>query len=128
MARTKAEQSGDMEGDAERIRARRERLGISKAELAREAKVSRTTMNAMEAGEGFQRSTLTKVERALARFEREAGFEPPPQPAADEDVKVVEVELPDGRKARVTVKVSADPAEVTAQLAAILEWMSQEGK
>ena len=56
------------EGD--RVRARRERLGMSKSDLAAEAKVNRNTLAAIEAGESFNRTTLAKIERALTSSAR----------------------------------------------------------
>lgn len=125
MARTRSAQSGDMEGDGDRVRARRERLGMSKAELAREAGVSRTTLAAVERDEGIQRSTLTKVERALAGLEEEAGIGAPPAPDAEAREYTFELEMPDGRIARVITKGTAPPERVAEQLQAILRRMSE---
>lgn len=126
MARRKATESDAMEDDAARIRMRRERLGATKAELAREAGVSRTTVNAIESGEGFQRSTYGKLERALSAMEEEAGMNAPPPPPAEEDRLQIEVELPDGRKVRVTTRGSASAEQVAEQVAAILARMAPE--
>jgi transcriptional regulator with XRE-family HTH domain len=78
MARLGKEQSGDVSDDGDRVKARRERLGIDKIDLAKEAGVSRDTLAAIEAGEGFRRSSLTKLEQALSRLEEEAGISSPP--------------------------------------------------
>lgn len=123
MARTKMESSDDMEGDAARITARRERLGMKKAELAREAKISRTTLGALEGGEGFQRSTLAKVERVLQRLEEEAGIDAPPLPDKDADLVTVEVQLQDGRIIRVVTKSSVNAERVAEQVVALLQRM-----
>jgi transcriptional regulator with XRE-family HTH domain len=124
LARKKAEQSGGMEEDAERVRARRVRLGIPQAELAREARVSRTTLRAIEGGEGFQRSTLAKIERTLDELEHEAGLDVPPR-RDEEDLLTIEVQLPDGRLARVITKGTAPPERVADQVAAILRKISE---
>lgn len=128
MARKKAAQSGGVEDDAAQIRARRERLGISKSELAREAGVSRTTLNAVEAGEGFQRSTYVKIEKTLRDLEHEVGMDAPPPPGKDEGTVTVEVELPDGRTVRVITKGPASADLIADQVAALLQKMSSPGK
>jgi transcriptional regulator with XRE-family HTH domain len=71
------------EGDE--VRARRERLGMHKGELAESAGVNRDTLAAIEAGEGFRRVSLTKIERALDVAEAEAGIDTPPPAAAPSD-------------------------------------------
>lgn len=123
MARKKREQSGDMEDDAAQIQVRRENLGVTKAELAREAGVSRTTLTDIEAGKGFQRSTFVRIDRALRKLEEEYGHNapPPPQPSAQENRIAFEVELPDGRIARIVTRGDAPPEETAAQVALLLE-------
>lgn len=78
MARLNREQSGDVSDDGDRVKARRERLGMDKIDLAKEAGVSRDTLAAIEAGEGFRRSSLTKIEKALDALEEEVGIDSPP--------------------------------------------------
>lgn len=78
MARQPAPHSGGMSGDAERLRTRMERLGISDSALARESGVNRDTVAAIKGGMGFRRSSLAKIEDALERLEQEAGMEHPP--------------------------------------------------
>lgn len=125
MARKKAEQSGGMDDDAARITARRERLGMTKVDLAREARVARTTLNALERGEGVQRSTLTKIERALERLEEEMGIHVPPV-AEEKELVTLEVQLPDGRIVRVVTNSSADAGRVAEQVAALLQKMADQ--
>lgn len=125
MARRKAPQSVTMSGEGERVRSRRERLGISKAELAREANVGRHTLSAIEKGEGFRRSSLTKLERALDSLETEAGFDAPDAAGGDEDLMTVEVQLPDGRTARVITKASSPPGRAADEVAALLQRMAE---
>ena len=84
MARLSREQSGDVSDDGERVKARRERLGMDKIDLAKEAGVSRDTLAAIEAGEGFRRSSLTKIEKALDRLEEEVGIDAPPPRTTEE--------------------------------------------
>lgn len=128
MVRKRAAQSGDMEDDAARITTRRERLGMTKVELAREAHVARTTLNALERGEGVQRSTLTKIERALDRLEEEMGIGAPPPAGETSDLVTLEVQLPDGRIVRAVTKSTADAALVAEQVAALLQRMSAQDK
>lgn len=98
---------------------------MSKAELAREARVGRHTLAAIEKGEGFQRKTLAKIERALVRLEQEIGVNVAPLRSDDDDLVTMEVELPDGRTARVISKGTASPERLAAQVAALLEQMSR---
>lgn len=51
---------------------------MSQAELAREAGVNRDTVAAIERGQGFRRSSLTKIEKALDAIEEESGIHTPP--------------------------------------------------
>lgn len=74
MTRLGKEHLGDMSHEGESVKTRRERLGLDKKELAELAGVNRNTLAALEAGESFNRSTLTKVERALQELEDEAGY------------------------------------------------------
>jgi len=61
--------------DAERVRARMERLGITDVELSRESKVDRGTIAAIKRGQGFRRDSLTRLENALSELEHEAGLD-----------------------------------------------------
>jgi len=101
MARRHAEQSGVMGVDADRLRARMDRLGISDSELARESGVNRDTIAAIKRGQGFRRSSLTKLEAKLSELEEEAGIGTPAGPT-----EVVEFvyEFPDGSKATFAVR------------------------
>lgn len=78
MARVHTAGLGSVSDDGDRVRARRERLGMAKNELADMAGVSRDTLAAIEAGEGFRRTSLTKIERALDSIEQEVGIDAPP--------------------------------------------------
>src|SRR5689334_10955415 len=80
-ARNRAHSSLVTGDEGNHVRLRRERLGMDKSQLAREAGVSRETLAAIERGEGFRRSTLTKIEHALDEAEKEAGLEAAPLPA-----------------------------------------------
>jgi len=81
MARLGRGEFGDMNEEGERVKARRERLGMEKIDLARAAGVHRNTLAALENGESYNRSTLRKVELALGEAEHEAGIDTP-RPAA----------------------------------------------
>lgn len=106
MARKRAEQSGVMRDDADRLRARMERLGISDSELAREAGVHRDTIGAIKQGQGFRRSSLTKLEKALDGLEREAGLDAP-APA----VESIEFEVHLSGESPATILVRGHGAE-----------------
>lgn len=82
MTRLGSEHLGDMSDEGQRVRERRERLGVDKKELAEAAGVNRNTLAAIEAGESFNRSSLAKIERALEALELEAGIKAPPRGAA----------------------------------------------
>ena len=87
VAREKRADSVPVSSEGDAVRRRREHLGMHKNELADAAGVSRDTLAAIEAGEGFRRVSLTKIERALDAAEEEAGIgapPPPPQPRAGE--------------------------------------------
>ncbi|HET6628513.1 MAG TPA: helix-turn-helix transcriptional regulator [Woeseiaceae bacterium] len=82
MSRKDTEHSGVMDEDGERVRKRRERIGMGKKELAAEAGVSRDTLAAIEEGRNFRRASLTRIEGALDRLELEMGIDAPP-PSTD---------------------------------------------
>lgn len=77
MTRLGREHLVNMSNEGERVRARREHLGLDKVELAKAARVNRNTLAAIESGESFNRTTLAKLERALAAYELEAGVNAP---------------------------------------------------
>jgi transcriptional regulator with XRE-family HTH domain len=101
MARKDAEHSGVMGDDAERLRLRMDRLGISDSELARESGVNRDTIAAIKRGQGFRRSSLAKLEAKLSELETEAGIGAPPPP--DEVVEVT-LDFPDGSRATFVLR------------------------
>lgn len=81
MARQNTAESGFVSDEGKEVTRRRERLGMHKNELADAAGVSRQTLAAIEEGAGYRRASLTKIERALAEAEAEAGMTaPPPTP------------------------------------------------
>jgi len=117
-ARNTADFAG-VSDDGDRVRRRRERLGIDKLHLAKEAGVSRETLAAVERGEGFRRSTLTKIERVLTALEEEAGFgtSPPAELGAGEPHMVT---IRGTRAGDVDVVVSG-PIDDIDKLAATVE-------
>lgn len=122
MARLDKEQSGVVSDEGEQVKARRERLGMDKVELAAAAKVSRDTLAAVERGEGYRRSTLTKIEAALERAEEEAGIDTPPVASASTDQDVVEFRV-EGVLGVASVVVKGpvrDMRELEASIARIL--------
>jgi transcriptional regulator with XRE-family HTH domain len=132
MARSKAD-SGDMSAEGERVKARRERLGLDKRRLATEAGVSRETLGAIEGGQGFRNSSLVKIERVLESYEAEAGITEPVTlaadvTAADQPSRIVIIRL----KNDVGEVVLEGPAENQAALVAdarrLLDYMrTQDG-
>lgn len=109
----------DMTTDGDRVRARRERLGIDKKILAKAAGVSRDTLATIEAGAAFRRSSLTKIERALAAAEEASGLGAPPAPADDADLIEFRVDR-DGRF------VARGPIASTDELTrAVATWILQ---
>lgn len=93
MARLGSEHLADMSDEGQRVKARRERLGLDKKELAAEAGVNRNTLAAIEAGDSFNRTSLAKIERALEALELEAGINTPPTRAASQDQDLVEFRI-----------------------------------
>ena len=81
MARLSKAQSGVMGNEGARIRARRDALGMDIAPLAKEIGVNRQTLAAIEDGQGYRQSTLTKILKGLDRLEAEAGLTRPTQSA-----------------------------------------------
>lgn len=77
MSRNELAQCGAMSNEGSRITERRERLGLNKSELAKEAGVHRDTLSDIEGGKGFQAATLAKIEETLSRREQEAGIGAP---------------------------------------------------
>lgn len=82
MTRLSKADSGLVSDIGDQVRARRERLGMDKVDLAREAGVSRDTLAAIEAGLGFRHSSLAKIYKALEDAEAEAGYDAKPLPLA----------------------------------------------
>jgi len=98
MARESRAQLGPVSTEGDAVRARRERIGLSVVELAKLAQVSRDTISAIEAGEGFRRTSLSKIERALTASEEEHGLAPmlaPSQPDVVAEKTVVTIQVGD---------------------------------
>lgn len=81
------------EGAGERVRARRERLGMSVRALAVEAGVDRSRIAAAESGQPVRTSTMGAIEAALDRLEEEMSG-----PFDRKDRSVSTVELPSGER------------------------------
>lgn len=97
MAREHRADSDPVSDEGKAVQARRERLGLGKNELAEAADVSRDTVAAIEAGEGFRRSSLTKIENALKAAEDEAGLTAPPRVNEPAGPHIVVVQLKNER-------------------------------
>lgn len=111
MARLDKEHSGVMADEGKRIRDRRSALGMSQEDLAREAGVNRDTVGAIENGLGFRRSSLTKIEEALSRIEKEAGMDAPAVSGA-EGSDLIEFDVTGDFGVHVVVKGPVRDAEL----------------
>lgn len=112
MGRRDLAESGVMSDDGERVKSRRERLGMDKKELAEQAGVDRATLTAIEDGKGFRRSSLAKLELALASAEEELGIHVPPVSRPGELIRF-EVTLPEGGATVVVSGPVGDISELT---------------
>lgn len=97
--------SADERTSGQRVRDRRLRLGMSGSELARQARVHRNTVAAIEEDIGG-RDKLLAVEATLDRIEEESGIDTP-------DLVTNTITLPDGTRV-----VFAGTAEGVADAAA----------
>lgn len=99
-----------VESDHERarVRARRERVGMSIGDLAEAAEVSRDTLSDLELGKkGYRNTTLGKVVATLERIERETGLDELPEDArriGDPDSDLIEIRVEGNFGVRVVVK------------------------
>lgn len=114
--RLETAQSGVVNTEGETVRRRRERLGMDKSALAVRAKVNRDTVNAIEDGKGYRRSSLTKIEQALDVAEEQRGLKPAPRdPDSPIQHASIVVERGEGpAKVRVAVEGDHDPDELAA--------------
>ena len=110
MARQEGADSRAMSAEGDRVRQRRERLGLSMKELAAEAHMHRTTIAAIEDGQGSRRSSLVKLERTLSDLEAEAGIDAPPVEPSTEG-GVIEFDIINDLGIHVVVKGSIRDAE-----------------
>lgn len=113
----------DMSNEGQRVKERRERLGLDKKGLAAEAGVNRNTLAAIEAGESFNRTSLAKIERKLDELEVEAGFDAPPatSQAGDQDLVEFRIEGVLGVAAVVVKGPVKDVREFEGSIARILK-------
>ena len=129
MARQDTAQSGPVSDEGDNVRRRRERLGMSKGELADAAGVNRDTLAAIESGEGFRRVSLTKIERALLTAEQEAGLDAPPavKPEPTSAPRMVVVRIKSEHGEVVVEGPVEDIATLRAEALALLRGMAQPG-
>lgn len=97
----------------QQVQSRRKALGMSAAELARQARVHRNTVTAIEKDDGG-RDKLAAVQATLGRLEEEVGMDTP-------DIVTNRITLPDG-----TQVVFAGSADGVAEAAA--RFLSQRGQ
>ena len=117
MARLGKEQSGFMTTEeGARLRARRERIGWDVTRLASEAGVHRTTLTALEAGEGSRGTTRAKVERALTEAEKEMGLSEMPAEATPHTIQpgLIEFEITGDFGVRVVARGPVENHELLA--------------
>lgn len=119
MGRMDRQEFDPMSTEGPRIKARRERLGMTIQQLAREAGVSRDTLSDMESGtKDFRRLTLTKVQRALDEAEAEAGIDAPEVVESADEGQLVEFEV-EGNRVIVRGPV-ANADELAAMVARLI--------
>lgn len=82
----------------ETVKARRERLGVTKTALAKRAGVDVSRVRKVEAGVGLRDSTMRAIERALDAFEDEERHMD--SPSVEQMVSVIE--LADGTRVTFT--------------------------
>ena len=115
MARLGREQSGHMTAEeGARMRARRERIGWDVKRLATEAGVHRTTLAALEAGEGTRGTTRAKVEKALTDAEHEMGISGMPTESTSIQPGLIEFEITGDFGVRVVARGPIANHEVLA--------------
>lgn len=129
MVRLGKEHLGDMSNEGQKVKERRERLGMDKKELATEAGVNRNTLAAIESGESFNRTSLAKIERALERLELEAGLDAPAaQAPTEQDLVEFRVEGVLGVQAVVVRGPVRDVREFEGSIARILRQVQTPGE
>lgn len=108
------------------VRERRNRLGMSQAELGDEAGVNRDTIGALEKGEGVRYSTVRAVSEALERLEAETAA---PVPEEDQDeAHVMEFEVSGDFGVRVVVRGPVGDAEaLEASVARLVRNIRESG-
>lgn len=108
------------------VRERRNRLGMSQAELAHEAGVNRDTIGALEKGESVRHSTVRIVGEALDRLEAEAAT---PAPDAEQgEAHVMEFEVSGDFGVRVVVRGPVGDAEaLEASVARLVRNIRESG-
>lgn len=114
MGRIDRGDSSPMSNEGQQVKARRERLGMSIQELAKEAGVSRDTLSDLESGtKDFRRLTLNKIQRALDSIEEEAGVgAPPPAESSAKEPDLIEFDISGDFGVHVIVKGPVADAEL----------------
>ena len=127
MTMTYAEQSSPVRTASGRdIAARRDRIGLTKTELAKEARVNRDTLSDWEAGKRNPHpDTVEAVLTALDRLEEEMGITaPPPSHTAAPGMLRFEVTGVYGAEALVV----EGPIENLAELEAMIDRIMRGGR
>lgn len=115
MARSDRADLGPVSDEGDRVKSRRERLGMTIIDLAREAGVDRDTVSAIEHGKGYQAVKLTAITNVLDRIEEETGLGPIEEESPQVDPGVAVIELSEGER-KVAVRWPAANAEQIAEL------------
>jgi transcriptional regulator with XRE-family HTH domain len=117
--RLKQAQSADVNDEGNRIRDRRQRLGVPKLELARLADVDRGTLANIESGGHYRREKFKQVDDALSRLEEEMGADVPPSPLLNGGGSgLIEFELEGDFGVRAVVRGPIADAEAVERAAA----------
>lgn len=129
MARTKPADSDFMSDEGDMVRRRRERLGWHRNQLAKLAGLSRDTVAAVEAGEGFRHATLTKINKVLEAEEVEQGYTTPPLPeklAGETESAIVVIHLKNDTGEVVLRGPREDRAALVADAQQLLDHMTRQ--
>lgn len=126
LARVSAVDHGESQSRAQRVRDRREALGMKIKDLAEEADVHRGHLGEYEAGKReVTEPWIRKVENALSRIETEVGMDASPPPAPH--LIRITVEGVYGAKALIIEGAPEDQAQLEAMVDRIMRNLRGDG-